>query len=119
DPQTDHFADHLIRRCFRIFLRNTDQDKVSFSDLSHSLASDGNGSFFYSLNHKSHAVSSFFFSPMRSWIITIARTASGMLCRTRSPCPAAGRNAFRSEEHTSELQSRFDLVCRLLLEKKK
>src|SRR5207249_10503570 len=28
-------------------------------------------------------------------------------------------NGFRSEEHTSELQSRFDLVCRLLLEKKK
>src|SRR5699024_11631599 len=27
--------------------------------------------------------------------------------------------AERSEEHTSELQSRFDLVCRLLLEKKK
>src|SRR6266849_8426238 len=26
---------------------------------------------------------------------------------------------FRSEEHTSELQSRVDLVCRLLLEKKK
>src|SRR6266496_4031529 len=30
----------------------------------------------------------------------------------RSPCP------HRSEEHTSELQSRRDLVCRLLLEKK-
>src|SRR5690349_22786879 len=28
-------------------------------------------------------------------------------------------NAKRSEEHTSELQSRRDLVCRLLLEKKK
>src|SRR5699024_4352271 len=28
-------------------------------------------------------------------------------------------NNLRSEEHTSELQSRFDLVCRLLLEKKK
>src|SRR5207249_8824261 len=28
-------------------------------------------------------------------------------------------NPVRSEEHTSELQSRFDLVCRLLLEKKK
>src|SRR5699024_11658610 len=27
-------------------------------------------------------------------------------------------NSIRSEEHTSELQSRFDLVCRLLLEKK-
>src|SRR5207249_11000092 len=29
------------------------------------------------------------------------------------------RRLRRSEEHTSELQSRFDLVCRLLLEKKK
>src|SRR5690606_40925141 len=29
------------------------------------------------------------------------------------------RNDFRSEEHTSELQSRENLVCRLLLEKKK
>src|SRR5699024_12214551 len=29
------------------------------------------------------------------------------------------RGFLRSEEHTSELQSRFDLVCRLLLEKKK
>src|SRR5438067_8321258 len=28
-------------------------------------------------------------------------------------------STMRSEEHTSELQSRFDLVCRLLLEKKK
>src|SRR5207249_10017839 len=31
----------------------------------------------------------------------------------------AAHRALRSEEHTSELQSRFDLVCRLLLEKKK
>src|SRR2546430_11085590 len=30
-----------------------------------------------------------------------------------------GRLAFRSEEHTSELQSQSNLVCRLLLEKKK
>src|SRR2546421_4575185 len=34
----------------------------------------------------------------------------------RSPCRPVNR---RSEEHTSELQSRSDLVCRLLLEKKK
>src|SRR5207247_10946840 len=34
--------------------------------------------------------------------------------------PQCGRvQAVRSEEHTSELQSRVDLVCRLLLEKKK
>src|SRR5438067_5945288 len=32
---------------------------------------------------------------------------------------ARPRGDSRSEEHTSELQSRFDLVCRLLLEKKK
>src|SRR5207247_11394887 len=31
----------------------------------------------------------------------------------------AFRLEYRSEEHTSELQSRVDLVCRLLLEKKK
>src|SRR5437773_8835691 len=30
-----------------------------------------------------------------------------------------GTRRFRSEEHTSELQSHHDLVCRLLLEKKK
>src|SRR5215469_17198331 len=35
----------------------------------------------------------------------------------RAPRPAGRRQ--RSEEHTSELQSRRDLVCRLLLEKKK
>src|SRR5690349_22736854 len=37
---------------------------------------------------------------------------------TRS-VPSAMKNSPRSEEHTSELQSRRDLVCRLLLEKKK
>src|SRR2546421_6162053 len=33
--------------------------------------------------------------------------------------PPVGTKKRRSEEHTSELQSRSDLVCRLLLEKKK
>src|SRR5699024_12186279 len=39
----------------------------------------------------------------------------------RLPCSnqAFFSRTTRSEEHTSELQSRFDLVCRLLLEKKK
>src|SRR6478736_927209 len=37
-----------------------------------------------------------------------------------SPCGSTGRPATsRSEEHTSELQSQSNLVCRLLLEKKK
>src|SRR5690625_2957127 len=34
-------------------------------------------------------------------------------------CPPGGHGIHRSEEHTSELQSRGQLVCRLLLEKKK
>src|SRR5699024_12215665 len=46
-------------------------------------------------------------SPIRSF--PLAKTAGG----------ASSRGSDRSEEHTSELQSRFDLVCRLLLEKKK
>src|SRR5436190_6991740 len=33
-------------------------------------------------------------------------------------CPHPGASCLRSEEHTSELQSHSDLVCRLLLEKK-
>src|SRR5258706_8642146 len=44
------------------------------------------------------------------------------LPRTHRPHPAArrrGERAPRSEEHTSELQSLTNLVCRLLLEKKK
>src|SRR3712207_8546559 len=40
-----------------------------------------------------------------------ARAGSGRPCRRRA--------GWRSEEHTSELQSRQYLVCRLLLEKKK
>src|SRR2546428_10257195 len=41
--------------------------------------------------------------------------------RPRGSSPLAGllEHRLRSEEHTSELQSRSDLVCRLLLEKKK
>src|SRR6266536_6705671 len=38
-------------------------------------------------------------------------------CRSWAASPGSGSR--RSEEHTSELQSRVDLVCRLLLEKKK
>src|SRR3989442_3315441 len=53
---------------------------------------------------------------------TLFRSLHGPLieadCRAHGPSrqPAIG---FRSEEHTSELQSRPHLVCRLLLEKKK
>src|SRR5438445_8341099 len=45
------------------------------------------------------------------------RSRHGARGRARPACTGAG--AVRSEEHTSELQSRQYLVCRLLLEKKK
>src|SRR3712207_6942203 len=52
-----------------------------------------------------------------------ARAAGPAPCCTRRPpgCASARRSPppGRSEEHTSELQSRQYLVCRLLLEKKK
>src|SRR5688500_19235167 len=47
------------------------------------------------------------------WSIGTPRATSTSTCSARSPPPA------RSEEHTSELQSPCNLVCRLLLEKKK
>src|SRR5699024_12699515 len=45
--------------------------------------------------------------------------AAGRSCSLETRLPALISALIRSEEHTSELQSRFDLVCRLLLEKKK
>src|SRR5437773_7543169 len=55
----------------------------------------------------------------RSWA-TRTRPGTGALnieVRTNFPFHSISRG--RSEEHTSELQSHHDLVCRLLLEKKK
>src|SRR3712207_8362362 len=59
-------------------------------------------------------------STQRSWLHNPfprrVRSCEGISRGGPSPLPAAGK---RSEEHTSELQSRQYLVCRLLLEKKK
>src|SRR5690348_17372802 len=46
-------------------------------------------------------------------------SASPTRSQTASPTSPAARSSWRSEEHTSELQSPVHLVCRLLLEKKK
>src|SRR2546428_10297376 len=46
-------------------------------------------------------------------------TLAGPITRVSSARRALSERTIRSEEHTSELQSRSDLVCRLLLEKKK
>src|SRR5207248_8662031 len=59
--------------------------------------------------------------PYTTLFLSSARPAAP-LTPTATPslwaAPAAGVST-RSEEHTSELQSPYDLVCRLLLEKKK
>src|SRR5438094_3132375 len=54
----------------------------------------------------------------------VNRQRSGTLLKlvpasTRPPTSRIDSSTSRSEEHTSELQSPYDLVCRLLLEKKK
>ena len=46
-------------------------------------------------------------------------TAVPQVCILNSLCETLVSQLYRSEEHTSELQSHSDLVCRLLLEKKK
>src|SRR6266540_1591626 len=49
----------------------------------------------------------------------VCRRSSKRLSRRRLRRARSVRRPVRSEEHTSELQSHHDLVCRLLLEKKK
>src|SRR5204862_7593564 len=56
-------------------------------------------------------------APPREWSRLYGNGAAARIPRTGLSRRKSGR--LRSEEHTSELQSRRDLVCRLLLEKKK
>src|SRR5690606_39723998 len=60
---------------------------------------------------------------MRALTCSITWRFSGLRLHSgHQPCPFRKRailGRLRSEEHTSELQSRENLVCRLLLEKKK
>src|SRR2546428_8754458 len=84
-------------------------------------------------NHDSDVFFFFFFlmirRPPRSTLFpytTLFRSPASVHGRRALAPDAAGAESYarprdhaRSEEHTSELQSRSDLVCRLLLEKKK
>src|SRR5260221_10793473 len=49
---------------------------------------------------------------------TLFRSVSPMRCGYKGRGPPKLAYSLRSEEHTSELQSHSDIVCRLLLEKK-
>src|SRR5690242_21295705 len=53
-------------------------------------------------------------------VVAVARAAEDLIARSRAgDGPGFLEAVTRSEEHTSELQSHVNLVCRLLLEKKK
>src|SRR2546430_8594059 len=54
-----------------------------------------------------------------TWLLTITRNLAIDALRLRRAQPTDPEALVRSEEHTSELQSQSNLVCRLLLEKKK
>src|SRR5437588_4979761 len=54
-----------------------------------------------------------------AWGLRVARTSSALDGAEQVGLTGIDINQERSEEHTSELQSHSDLVCRLLLEKKK
>src|SRR5438094_6508886 len=54
--------------------------------------------------------------PISAFFSRSYSTKRGIVARM---APAITQPTMRSEEHTSELQSPYDLVCRLLLEKKK
>src|SRR5699024_12238348 len=58
---------------------------------------------------------SFFRTYITSFAASTVHSGKGRSSRVKSV--GAFRYPSRSEEHTSELQSRFDLVCRLLLDK--
>src|SRR5438445_2439253 len=72
--------------------------------------------FFYSyrFHHDLHS-----FPTRRSSDLSSKRGLSSRLLSFHTPLAPASSISYRSEEHTSELQSRQYLVCRLLLEKKK
>src|SRR2546427_5109437 len=63
----------------------------------------------------------FIHRPVFAWVIALFIVLLGVLAIPQLPISRYPTVAppTRSEEHTSELQSRSDLVCRLLLEKKK
>src|SRR2546422_5720021 len=77
---------------------------------------------FRSLNKKSSSISTPSLIPPQPRLLlstSCSQTSSALTSGTTLSTPLHRNSETRSEEHTSELQSRLHLVCRLLLEKKK
>src|SRR5699024_12695098 len=96
----------LHHRYLHSFPTRRSSDLVKFFHLMQSILYICIGYLLAVTNHScTHYFFSFLFISLSDKIITESQYFSSVF--------------IRSEEHTSELQSRFDLVCRLLLEKKK
>src|SRR5438309_5846516 len=76
----------------------------------------------YTTLFRSKAISPSLVAPNATTVVTVTLSNSNATAITGAAFTdtyPAGMVNTRSEEHTSELQSQFHLVCRLLLEKKK
>src|SRR5206468_11919876 len=98
---------HTVLLSMNIILSSLKTHNVNRCVLRHHLAR----------HHSLHSFPTRRSSDLRSAVVGCARRREDAV-GLRSP-PAHLTRLRRSEEHTSELQSRSDLVCRLLLEKKK
>src|SRR5690606_40632540 len=67
----------------------------------------------------SSLLTTFSLTEYRRSLVTVTVTSCMMMSEVSLDGKLTGKPDGRSEEHTSELQSREKLVCRLLLEKKK
>src|SRR5256885_8280692 len=78
----------------------------------------------YTTLFRSHHIADPVFEPvpillLRRVVPQLIEQVDGFVLRHAFDAEGAARDGIRSEEHTSELQSPCNLVCRLLLEKKK
>src|SRR6478672_7030064 len=102
----------------RILLTYDVSDELIAIVLHHHEAYDGHCFFFLMIRQPPRST----LFPYTTLFRSASRRSSGPTALRRRRWERrrpSGRSTRRSEEHTSELQSRSDLVCRLLLEKKK
>src|SRR2546429_8268710 len=88
------------------------------SVMKFSSTQDAREAFTPRLNNSVSAFSMYFFASSAVGRALLLSLLAGGVCPRLAIC-ATSNETTRSEEHTSELQSRLHLVCRLLLEKKK
>src|SRR5438270_8985654 len=81
--------------------------------------SSNSPSFFFLMTRRPPRSTLFPYTTLFRSELTAAYEKSGTLPPEEPFFSADGITLFRSEEHTSELQSQSNIVCRLLLEKKK